>query len=449
MSTTTESTTGPVPAFGSARGWTITVLLALFMLINFSDKAVLGLSAVSLRRDLGISPAAYGLIATSFFFLFSASALLIGFVANRISTKWILFVMALAWSVAQLPLLIPAAGYTTMIATRILLGAAEGPAVPLTNHAAHKWFINRDRSVVTNVVGLGVPVGVMVAAPVLSWTIADHGWRLAFGLTGAIGLAWALAWALVGKEGPVKDTVDAPPATTVDAPPNGESSIPSSRILRTGTWLGSVAGSFGAAWASAMLVAWVPSYLTTVLHYSTREVGSVIILPWAIMAAGMIGQGLFTHWLLRRGVSSRRARGAVGGLGVLVAGVALIMGSVVATGPLQLVLIGIGFGLGAMIIGIGQTTSAEICPTDRRGGVLGTYAAVYALAGVIAPVLTGELVGAYADPRTGYTIAFVITGLLQIVGGVLAVLFVRPERDRARLAEHHGADRYTASPSAR
>ncbi|MGH8918481.1 MAG: MFS transporter, partial [Actinomycetes bacterium] len=201
-----------------------------------------------------------------------------------------------------------------------------------------------------------------------------------------------------------------------------------------------VLASFAAYWATTVLVAWLPSYLTTVVGYDTRSVGSLVVLPWAVMGIGMVVQALLTQRLLRNGVSSRWARGVLGGACVIVAGVALLVGSLAGNGTPKLILLAIGFGLGGVIIVVGQTTSAEISPSNRRGGVLGTYAAIYSIAGIVSPVLTGILVGSYAVPAVGYTVAFVITALLLIVGGVLSTIFVRPERHRLRLAARAAQD---------
>ncbi|WP_063740151.1 MFS transporter [Amycolatopsis jejuensis] len=414
---------------GGIRSWLITGMLFVFLIINFADKAVLGLTAVPLMNELGISPAAYGLLSSGFFFLFSVAALLVGLVSNRLSTKWVIFGMAVLWSVSQMTILAAASGFVTLLVTRIVLGAAEGPATPIANHAAHKWFADRDRSLVSGLIGLGVPVGVIIASPILSWVIADHGWRAAFGVTGAVGLVWAVGWLFIGKEGPIKDSMVTPGGRS-----DPQKTVSTWRILRTGTWLASVAGSFAAFWSVAVLVAWLPPYLAKVLGYPTRETGYVVVVPWAVMGAAIFLHGVVARRVMRRGVSSRRARGVVPGVCVVVAGVTLLAAIAVGDGWLKILLLGVGFGLGSVIIPVGQTTSAEICPVERRGGVLGAYAAVYSVAGIIAPALTGSLVGAYVLPATGYAVAFAVTGALLVVCGVLAACFVRPERDRERIA---------------
>ena len=79
-------------------GWTIVWLLFFFMLINFIDKAIIGLAAVPMMKEIGLTPKEFGLVNSSFFFLFSISAIVTGFIVNRIQTRWALLVMGIIWA---------------------------------------------------------------------------------------------------------------------------------------------------------------------------------------------------------------------------------------------------------------------------------------------------------------------------------------------------------------
>src|ERR1700751_3550100 len=85
-------------------GWKITFLLFLFMLVNFADKIVVGLAGVPIMTDLKREPEQFGLLGSSFFFLFSISAVVVGFIVNRVATRWVLLALALVWSLAQFPM---------------------------------------------------------------------------------------------------------------------------------------------------------------------------------------------------------------------------------------------------------------------------------------------------------------------------------------------------------
>src|SRR5579863_798907 len=78
--------------------WRIAFLLFLFMLLNFADKIVVGLAGVPIMTDLKLEPQQFGLLGSAFFFLFSISAVAVGFLANRVATRWVLLALALIWA---------------------------------------------------------------------------------------------------------------------------------------------------------------------------------------------------------------------------------------------------------------------------------------------------------------------------------------------------------------
>ncbi|MFE3170335.1 MFS transporter [Amycolatopsis sp. NPDC059090] len=413
----------------SARGWVVTGLLLVFMLINFADKAVLGLAAKPLMHDLGLTPEAYGLISSGFYFLFSISAIVVGFVSNRVPTKWILLVLGVVWALTQAPML-GTVGFGAVLVSRIVLGAAEGPANPLAMHAAYKWFPNEKRGLPSALLNAGSGIGVALASPLLTALIVGYGWRWAFFALLVVGLVWSLLWAIFGREGKVAGTasVHADEAKTEADEPR----VPYRRILLSGTWLGGFLAGFAAYWALSVLVAWVPQYLETALHYSTVTTGTLVALPWIASVVFNLAQGALSDRLMRRGVSSRVARGVLGGIAVLVSGLAMLLFPHTG-GWFQIALLTVAFSLGGVVFALGVTMNAEISPTRQRGAVLSISVGLVTTAGLLAPYLTGRLIQAASSPGSGFTLAFTISGLLSVAGGLLAMFFVNPDRTARRL----------------
>ena len=98
--------------------------LTAFSAINFLDKVVLGMVAVPLMRDLQLTPTQFGVVAGSFFWLFSISAAVVGFVGNRVPARWLLLAMAVLWSLVQFPVAL-ASSATALLVSRVILGAGE------------------------------------------------------------------------------------------------------------------------------------------------------------------------------------------------------------------------------------------------------------------------------------------------------------------------------------
>ena len=72
------------------RAWLSTSLLIIFQMINFADKAVLGLVAESVMSELGMTSTQFGFIGSSFFFLFAVSGIIVGFIAQKVQTRWLI-----------------------------------------------------------------------------------------------------------------------------------------------------------------------------------------------------------------------------------------------------------------------------------------------------------------------------------------------------------------------
>ena len=121
------------------KAWLVTALLMVFQMINFADKAVLGLVAESAMAELGMTSTEFGFIGSSFFFLFAISGVIVGFVAGKIQTKWIILVMGVSWAILQFPMLF-GGGAMALLITRVILGAAEGPASSISLQHVQGWF---------------------------------------------------------------------------------------------------------------------------------------------------------------------------------------------------------------------------------------------------------------------------------------------------------------------
>lgn len=428
MGTRQQPATGPKTG---VRGWVVLVMLFIFYIINFADKSVLGLAAGPIMKELSITPTQYGLISSAFFLVFSISALLVGFLVDSFRTKPILVIMALVWTVAQALLLAPMAGLGALVASRMLLGAGEGPAFGVTNHAALKWFPPEKRSLAVTGIALGVPIGTMVAIPVLSWMISGYSWKTTFGALAFVSLLWAVVWAIVGKEGPF---VEGPAAGKTDQTPKRATGY--LQVLMTPSFIGVLVAGIASYWSVTLLLSWVPSYLSTTVGYSTTETAGFTMFAWLVQALSIfIIVGVVSTMMVKRKIDTRWARGTLGGSMVLLSGLAMLGFYFAPRGMLSVVLMALAFGLSACIIPMSQAVISELAPTGIRGGVLGVYTAIYSLTGVIAPALTGFLVDRSETPQAGFSIIFMLSSVLLVGAGILCIILTNPGRDNARLLE--------------
>ncbi|TXS54213.1 MFS transporter [Streptomyces sp. t39] len=430
------------PAFDRRHAWLIAAMIVAFMLINYADKSVLGLAAVPIMDELGISNSMYGMISSSFSLLFSLSGLAVGFASARVSSRVLLFTMAVLWAVAQVPVLV-VASVPALVAGRVLLGAAEGPAASMSMHALYKWFPADRRGLPSALQISGAALGMLVAAPVVTWLITGFGWRSAFVVLAVTSVVWSMVWWWVGHDGPYggrsagradghRAAAAARPAGApgVSAPPER---LPYRRLLLNGTVLGSIAAAFGASWALALSHAWLPAYLRTELGMTPGGAATVISAISAFSLVLLLSVPVLVDTLRRRGRSSRWSTGAPQGAAVAVAALAMAALPLVDGHGAHLVLLAVAFGGHAIVFPLHYMTASAVVPALQRGAVFGVVAAAGTLPGLVSPYLTGRLLDSAATRSDGWGQAYLLSAGVMLVCAVVALVTIRPERDARRL----------------
>ncbi len=402
----------------------IVVLLFFYMLGNFADKIVVGLAGVPIMTELKLEPNRFGLLGSAFFWLFSVSAVAVGFLVNRVPTRWVILALALVWAAAQFPMVGPV-DLTTLLACRILLGAGEGPAFSVAVHAIYKWFPDEKRALPTAILSQGSAFGVVFAVPALNWIIVNRSWHAAFGALGVVGLLWALAWLIWGKEGPLADASVAG---------GGATAIPYRRLLTCPTFLGCCAATFGAYWALSLGLTWFTPFIVRGLGFTQAQAGFISILPWLFGATVVLLTGWGSQALAARGATTRFARGVLGAAPLVLGGLILLLVPRAAPGAPTIALLVLGSGLAGSIYVVCPPMIGEFTPASQRGAVIAIYGAIYTLAGIIAPAVMGEVIQHASTPIEGYMTGFVLNGAILIASGLLGLLLLWPDTERARLA---------------
>jgi ACS family D-galactonate transporter-like MFS transporter len=408
------------------RDWTVVMLVFVFMLINYADKAVVGLSSVPIMRELGLTRTQFGLLGSAFFLLFSVSGIVVGFMTHRVKSHAIMGTMAVIWAAAMLAVsVVP--GFAMLLGSRVVLGAAEGPAFPVAMHSVYKWFGDRDRAVPSSIVAIGPAFGAGILAPLITQVIVGYGWRAAFAVLGASGLTWVILWLSFGREG----SVDLAGARSA-----GGSTVSYRRLLLNRTALGVYAAGFAAYTLIALSLVWLANYLIEVLHMSPQHASLCVALPSALQIAFATGIAFGSRWLSRRGVSGRLSRGLPGAWCVIIAGTCVMSLPLASSDAWRIVLLGVGFSIGSVIFTLGPTLLGEIAPARQRGALLGVANSVHAAAGLLTPVVIGLIIDLKSDPANGFRSGFLCLGGFVAALGIAAALLIDPDADARRLGNH-------------
>jgi len=396
-----------------------------FMVVNYADKSVIGLSSVPIMRDMALTNTQFGTLGSGFFALFSISGVVGGFAANRIRSKSLMSWMAGLWAAAVLPISV-VSNFALLLGSRVVLGAAEGPSFPIAVHSVYKWFPDRQRALPAGVITSGAAFGTGIVAPLMSWIIARYGWHAAFGTLGMASLGWCCLWTLTAAEGPLDG---ARPGR-----PENAARVPYGQLLSSRTAVGVFLAGFAAYSVVALNITWLANYLVKQVHMTLIGAGWMIGFVSLSQILLVPAFSWLSETLSGRGVSSRVSRGLLGPACVIASGASLIAMVGIRSGLLQDLLIGLSFSIGAVIFSLGSALIGEITPPPQRGAMLGITNSIHTLAGLVVPVMMGHIMDAYANPATGYRVGYRVDGAMVMVLGCVAALLINPPVDVVRFA---------------
>jgi MFS family permease len=236
-------------------------------------------------------------------------------------------------------------------------------------------------------------------------------------------------WLVFGREGALDDGGLKPKDAAQSSRRVGYA-----QLLLSPTILACWAASFGANWALSLALSWQGAYLIKGLGLQQGAIGFLGALTAASSAATMLAAGWYSQRLMSRGVSSRLARGILGGLGVALGGAALAMLPYVPGTSVKIALTTLGVALPSAIYVISNAVVGEITPAAQRGALLAIGTAVASSAGLLAPYIMGSVIESAATPLDGFNTGFFLCGIVMLAGGAIAMALVNPEREARRRA---------------
>ena len=134
-----------------------------------------------------------------------------------------------------------------------------------------------------------------------------------------------------------------------------------------------------------------------------------------------------------RGVSTRGARGVLGSVPLIIGGCILATLPYVDGAGLRIALLVVGSGLCGSIYVVCPPMLGEFTPVSQRGAVIAIYGALYTLAGIVAPWVMGGVIQRAGGMLEGYMTGFTINAVILVASGLLGLLLLWPNTERARL----------------
>lgn len=410
------------------RAWIYALMLAL-VTINYIDRAALAVAAKSVAGEFKLSPVQMGYLFSSFLWTYVLCLLPVGILIDRFGSKSVNSFGIALWSVA-VACTAGAWSFGSLLATRLAMGVGESTTIPCCGRVTREWIPASERGLASTIYSAGTFTGPAIGAVLVGSVTAAWGWRIAFVSLGALGVLWLVVnliwfdtpervtWLPAEERDFIVRERGAAPSERLDKP--GRTQIVLQLIRSPSLW-GITVTQACAIYSLYLLLFWLPSYLQAAKHLNIMQTGMFTAIPWLCAAPLSIAMGAASDKLLNKEQLLSGGRRMMVVIAMLCASVLLLLPLI---NNIWMILAVIAFSLSGiattLALNVALVTDLVHTPRDVAKAismlVLGgnTF-------GIIAPIITGYVIQAFG----GYNWAFVIAGLLLLIGAVSALTMTR------------------------
>lgn len=406
--------------------WGIALLLGFGVLINYVDRGALSVAQQPLQNELGLGPAEFGLLSGAFFWIYALAQIPIGVALDRFGVTVLSRIGAFFWTVAS-ALTALAPNFGLLFAARSFLGLAEAPTFPANAKAVGYWFPRSERGLATSLFDAAAKLSNGIGVLFTGWLMVMFGWRGMFWVTALLSFVFFVLFyvfyrnpsedrRLTHAEAQYVKAGGAESETPADAKANGAGL--GYLLAQPKVW-GLTIGFTAYGYLFALLLTWLPGYLTTTFGINILKAGGYALLIWGIgTLTDLIVGGWLVDELIRRGYDPNRVRKTVLIVG-LVMGFAVIGAAYTKDINVAVFWIAVAVAGIAFHAPVGWSIPALIAPHNSTGKIGGIMNFFNNLAGFFAPTVTGIIVA-----RTGSFSIAIVTAAIILIVGVVAYGFV-------------------------
>ena len=402
--------TGSAVELSARARWTIVGLVAAALFINDVDRGAVPTAAPLIQDELGLSPQQLGLLLSAFWWLYALLQFPVGALVERFGASRLLGAGLALWACATM-LVGVVHSFAALLALRLLLGIGESVGFPSMSKLLATVVPLKSMGLANGIVAFGYLSGPAVGTLAGGLLMASYGWRSAFWVFGALSLLWLLPWSRVRL----------PPQPVAVS---GSADPPLRALLGRRELWGTSLGLFSVNYAFYFTLTWLPFYVVREHGFSIERMAGFTFLAYLVHAV----TGLLAGWLIDR-VVARRGRATLAYKVVMgtthVGFVACMVCIALAPAPWALAAI---FAYQVLdganspgVFGIPQILAGP----RAAGRWVGIQNGIGNFAGVIAPALTGFLVGESHHFTSAFLVA-AVASFLGVVGWVLMIPKIAP-----------------------
>ncbi|WP_057914851.1 MFS transporter [Peribacillus muralis] len=404
--------------------WIILLALFIMSIINFAEKSITGLAGTHIMKDLDLTSTQFGIVGSSFFWLFSIAGIIGGSLSDRLGTGKLLAIMAIIWTISQSMVLF-VSSLPLLIFSRVLLGAGEGAFSATAVSHISKWFKPESRGLAISIINFGNVVGIAVTAPIMVFLISNYGWKQAFFISGIFSFVWFICWLWLGR---LKAPVSLEEEVSKQESKQKINRKDIGKALRSPFFIFTTLTSFVAYTLIVFNLTFNPSYLHKVKGLSEQQTAMVIAISGLIGAILGLVLSIISDRLYKKTQSLWKSRTLFTAICAILAGILYSIYPLVnGSGPI-IIILSLVNALVVTINTLNPTAVTSLLP-QRRGVMTGTYYGLMSSSGIIAPIIFGKLIqDSGTNPAGGFSASIYGMSVAMVTASILMLLFVKQKR---------------------
>jgi MFS transporter, ACS family, hexuronate transporter len=409
--------------------WTICALLFAATAINYIDRQILGVLKPSLQAEMQWSEQDFASIVFWFQLAYALGYIAFGKVVDVLGARLGFSIAVAIWTVAHMAHGL-ASSITQFALARVGLGIGEAGNFPSGIKAVTEWFPQQERSFAIGIFNAGANVGAIITPLIVPIIVLAFDWRMAFYLTGLLGIIWMIAWWVMYRRPREQARCSAAELAWIESdPPDPVAPIAWNQLLvKRETWAYAL-GKFCIDPIWWFFLFWLPGYLFQRYNLDLKSFGLPLAAIYLLSDVGSVAGGWMSSRMIKHGWSVNSARKLT------------MLACAVCTAPIffaqdvsslwgAVLLIGLATAGHQAFSATLYTFPSDVFPRNAVGSVVGIGGTLGAIGGMSMALFTGYIL----ESTHSYALLFAICATAYFLA-VAIVHLLSPRLDRVVVSE--------------
>ncbi|WCK55301.1 MFS transporter [Aneurinibacillus sp. Ricciae_BoGa-3] len=391
--------------------WWFAVALWFLLLVSYIDRTNISIAGPFMVKEGVVTAGGLALANSLFLFMYGLSNIFGGYLSDRFGARKIALFALIWWSVMTLFTGVIWSSLA-LVFSRVLLGLGEGMHWPLNSKWVKAWFPSHEHARANMFWEFGLTMGPIITGPLVTWMILASGtWKTPFIVMALIGLVVMVPIVLkIAQDRPEESSYVSPEELAfIQAGRSNEmaDSVSVKQVLgKLDFWLLLINWS-GMATVFYGILFWLPTYLQKVRHLSVHLAGFWYTLPYILMTICIILTAFASDKFMKRSVFA--------GIGTLIAGLGLFLGTHTDNLVLAMILISISSAMNGVVLPTIWSSLQRMFPSRSVGTGAGL---LNGLENIIAAVGTYIL-------GISFSIGFPYLITFALIGGISGLILAK------------------------